>query len=137
MAEKSTVIKAVIALLAVLFIGGIVALIIIVRSPEEEEVIVEEFVPCTADSVESNQWCCDGITHPLIIDTIKEKISVKLGEKYFDEREITELKKVHSFHERSTYDIFEEITERTKRCEYTIDSYVISDPYYRESQYTG
>ena len=66
-------------------------------------------------------------------------ISVKLGEKYFyfDEREIAELKKVHSFHEESTYAIFEAITEKTKRCEYTIGTLEMQDPYYKMSTFTG
>ena len=137
MGDCSKGVKVLITLGVVLILAGIITAIIIVRSPKEEEVMVEEFVPCTADSVESNQWCCDGIVHPLVIDEVDGEISVKLGEKYFDEREIAELKKVHSFHEVSTYSIFEEIAERTKRCEYTIDSFLMTDPFYRESTFTG
>ena len=115
--------KIIIALVVVILLGGLIAAIVIVRSESDEEVMIEEeVIPCTADDVESNEWCCDGVRHPLIIDEIDGTISVKLGEKYFDEREIAELKKVHSFHEESTYAIFEAITEKTKRCEYTINT---------------
>ena len=138
MTELTTRWKVGIALVIVLLLGGIIAAIVIVRSEPEEEVMVEEeVIPCTAETVESNEWCCDGVTHPLIIDDINGTISVKLYEKNFDEREIEELKKVHSFHERSTYAIFEEIAEKTKRCEYTIDTFEMTDPYYKTSTFTG
>ena len=47
------------------------------------------------------------------------------------------LKIVHPFHERSTWEIFEKLTEMTKRCEFEIDTYEITDPYYKESTYYG
>ena len=138
MSDTATRWKIVIAAVVILLLGGIITAIVIVRSePDEEEVLVEEVIPCTDDTIGSNEWCCDGVTHPLIIDDIDGTISVKLYEKHFDEREIEELKKVHSFHERSTYEIFEEIAEKTKRCEYTMDTFEMTDPYFKTSTFTG
>jgi len=66
-----------------------------------------------------HKWCCDGVEHPILIDSL----SVKLGPKEFNAEEIVLLKTKNGVNTETTYEIFEEIDENTKKCDvYTIGS---------------
>ena len=102
---------------------------VVVEEDEPDFVEVEE--PIIDDPIEEpgeysgpHKWLCGETLFDLLIDGD----SVKLGPKVFSQREIELLKTENSDNDKSTYEIFTEIDEKTKRCEFDFGSFEATIP---------
>ena len=73
-----------------------------------------------------HEWLCGETYFDLLIDGD----SVKLGPKIFTAREIEQLKtkNANSYIGKTTYEVFTEINEKIKFCEYELGTFTVESP---------